>query len=278
VGTIVVAANQAGNANFTAAAQVTVNLVVNQASQTISFAPITSEEHAASTLELSATASSTLPVSFASITTGICIVSGTSAKLLVPGTCTLQASQPGNANYSAAPTISQSFTVHDAIQTITFQPITVKEYALSKVKLVATASSKLAVRFASITPRVCKVSADEASLLASGICTIEASQAGNNIFEAAAKESRSFKVLPHSQSITFPAISSQTVGKQFALKATASSKLAVSFASTTTAVCEVSGATASMLKEGVCAIRATQRGNEIYEAAPPISRSFTVAK
>ena len=41
-GTIVVAANQTGNANYSAAAQVTASIVVNQATQTITgFAPAT---------------------------------------------------------------------------------------------------------------------------------------------------------------------------------------------------------------------------------------------
>jgi hypothetical protein len=129
----------------------------------------------------------------------------------------------------------------------------------------------------STTPRVCTVLSDEASLHVEGTCTIVASQAGNDIY-GAAKESRSFKVLPRSQSITFPAIADQTVGKLLTLKATASSKLAVSFASTTTAICKVTGTTASMLAAGTCTIKATQPGDLVYAAAPPISRSFTVAK
>jgi hypothetical protein len=278
LGTIVVAANQAGNASYTAAAQVTATIIVKQGSQTITFTAITGEEHAVSSLKLSATASSDLAVSFASATTAICTVSDTTANLLAAGTCTIKASQAGNTDFAAAPTVSRSFTVLHASQNITFLAITAKEVALSKFKLVATASSKLAVRFASTTPKVCIVSAGEASLLASGTCTIVASQPGNDIFGAAERKSRSFKVLPHSQSIAFPAIANQTVGKSLTLKATASSKLAVSFSSTTTAICKVSGTTASMLTAGTCTIKATQSGDRIYAAAPPVSRSFTVAR
>jgi hypothetical protein len=277
-GTIVLAANQAGNNNYAAAAQVTADIIVHQATQTVNFAAITGKEHAESTLKLSATASSRLPVSFASTTTKVCTVSETTAKLLIAGTCTLQASQAGNVDYSAAPKVSHTFTVLHAGQDITFPAITAKEFTLSVLKLNATASSKLPVSFASATPRVCTVLTDEASLHIEGSCTIVASQAGNDIYGAAAKESRSFKVLPHSQSITFPAIADQTVGKPLTLKATASSKLAVSFASTTTAICKVTGTTASMLTAGTCTIEATQSGDLVYAAAPPISRSFAVVK
>jgi len=62
-------------------------------------------------LTLSATSSSGLPVSFSSTTTAVCTVSGTTATLVNPGTCTIQASQAGNANYAAATPVSQSFTV-----------------------------------------------------------------------------------------------------------------------------------------------------------------------
>jgi hypothetical protein len=56
------------------------------------------------------------------------------------------------------------------------------------------------------------------------------------------------------------------------------SKLAVSFSSTTTAICKASGTTASMLTAGTCTIKAAQSGDLVYAAAPPVSRSFTVAK
>ncbi len=39
---------------------------------------------------------------------------------MATGTCTLTASQPGNAVYAAAPSVSRSFTVSKAPQSITF--------------------------------------------------------------------------------------------------------------------------------------------------------------
>jgi hypothetical protein len=72
-------------------------------------------------LPLSATASSGLTVSFASLTTGVCTVSGTVASLTNPGTCTIQATQAGNATYAAAQPVNQSFTVLGT-QTYHLQP------------------------------------------------------------------------------------------------------------------------------------------------------------
>jgi subtilisin family serine protease len=86
-------------------------LVVAQGSQTISFAALPNRLLDDSPFTVSATASSGLPVSFASLTTGVCQVSGTSVTLLDVGVCTLRASQPGNADYLPAPDVDRSFLV-----------------------------------------------------------------------------------------------------------------------------------------------------------------------
>ena len=70
-------------------------------------------------LTLSATASSGLTVSFASTTTSVCTVNGTTATFIASGTCTIQATQPGNSTYAAATPVSQSFTVNAATVLVT---------------------------------------------------------------------------------------------------------------------------------------------------------------
>jgi hypothetical protein len=50
-------------------------------------------------------------VTFSSTTTGICTVSGNTVTGVSAGTCTIAADQAGNATYSSAPTVTQSFTV-----------------------------------------------------------------------------------------------------------------------------------------------------------------------
>jgi hypothetical protein len=68
-------------------------------------------------LFLSVSASSGLPVTATSLTPGICEVTGTviasqaNGLLVSPGTCTIQVSQPGNAQYAPAQPVTRSFTV-----------------------------------------------------------------------------------------------------------------------------------------------------------------------
>ena len=81
----------------------------------------------------------------------------------------------------------------------------------------------------------------------------------------------------HPQTITFVTLPTQRFGiAPFPVTATASSGLTVSFASTTLGVCQVSGATISLVALGICTVRATQPGNASYAAASAVNRSFLV--
>jgi uncharacterized protein YhjY with autotransporter beta-barrel domain len=85
--------------------------VMSLTSQTISFVnPGT--QNFGSALTLTATASSGLAISFTSSSTGVCTVGGNVLTFLTAGSCTINANQPGNASYSAAATVSQTFTVN----------------------------------------------------------------------------------------------------------------------------------------------------------------------
>jgi Putative Ig domain len=110
-GTCTLTANQAGNANFSASQQVTASVTITPSAQTVTFGPLGNVLTGAAPFPLSATASSGLPVTFASTTPSVCTVSGNIVTIIAAGTCTISASQVGAANYAAAPTISQSFSV-----------------------------------------------------------------------------------------------------------------------------------------------------------------------
>lgn len=83
-----------------------------QAAQTISFAPIADRAVGDPPFTVSATASSGLPVSLAA-TAGTCTVAGNTVTLnaTVPGSCTITASQAGNASYLPATDVSRTFNI-----------------------------------------------------------------------------------------------------------------------------------------------------------------------
>jgi streptogramin lyase len=84
--------------------------------QSITFGTIATQT-VGTPLTLTATASSTLPVSYSSSTTNVCTVAGNTATFLGGGTCTIVASQAGNKVYAAATPVSQSFTVNPVVIT-----------------------------------------------------------------------------------------------------------------------------------------------------------------
>jgi len=273
-GTCSITASQAGNGSYGAATPVSQSFAVTKASQTITFPKIATQTNG-TTLSLVASASSGLPVAFKSTTASVCTVSGSTASFIATGTCSIDVTQSGNATYAAAPAVGTSFVVLDT-QTITFPAITGTQVVNSTIGLSATASSGLAVTFKSATASVCTVSGSSAALIGGGTCTITASQAGNSTYAAAPSVSQSFTVNKLTQTITFGKIPTQTEGTTLALTASASSGLPVAFKSTTTAVCTVSGSTASFIATGTCSIDVTQSGNGVYAAAPAVGTSFIV--
>lgn len=86
-------------------------------------------------------------------------------------------------------------------------------------------------------------------------------------------------VTKQDRTITFTSTppSNATVGGTYAVSATASSGLTVSFASTTTGVCTVSGSTVRFVAAGTCTVRASQAGNESWNPAPNVFQSFSVS-
>src|SRR5262249_24967882 len=138
-----------------------------------------------------ATASSGLTISFSTTPPAVCTsggAGGATITLVGPGTCTVQASQGGNANYNPAPSITQSFNVTKVNQSITFGALSNKRLAQSPVAVSATASSGLAVTFTTATPGVCTATGKNGAtikLVATGTCTVQAAQAGNATYNAA---------------------------------------------------------------------------------------------
>ncbi len=282
-GTCTVSASQPGTTNYSAAATVSQSFKVTAASQAIFFVTILDTVVGSPPFALSATASSGLPVSFAASPAAVCTVSGSIVTLAASGNCTIKATQPGNSNYAAAAPVSQTFAVAPESQTITFAGLPDQSLGTKPFALSATASSGLAVAFSSSTTAVCTVAGANVTLVATGSCTVKASQAGNNSFSAAAPVTQTFNVNPQTQTITFGAITNKVFGSpSFAVTAKATSSLAITFGSNTPTVCTVSngssGGTVTLVIAGTCTVEATQPGNASFAAATPVDQSFNITQ
>ncbi|MRV72600.1 hypothetical protein GJ700_12870 [Duganella sp. FT92W] len=140
------------------------------------------------TTKLKATASSGGPITYTSNTPDVCSISGDMVSLLKAGECSITATQPGYDGYASA-SQRQLFVIPKNPQLITkfpnpgWQPVGAPPVALS-----ATFDTGLPVTFESKTPAVCTVSGTTMTPLANGLCTVVASQAGNDIYAATTVE------------------------------------------------------------------------------------------
>jgi hypothetical protein len=168
------------------------SLALAQLCQTIAFGPLANKTYGAPDFTVSATASSALPVSFAA--SGNCTLSGATVHLTGAGSCTVTASQPGDADYNPAQDVSRTFAIAKASQTIIFRRLANKTYGTPDFSIRARASSGLAVSFAASGK--CTVSGARVHLRGVGSCRITASQAGNANYNPAPDVSRTFSIAP----------------------------------------------------------------------------------
>lgn len=260
------------------------NSVTPQANQSITFVN-PGAKNFGTTPVLSASSTSGLSVTFSSSTTGICtITSGGALTFVATGVCTIDADQAGNAGYTAASTVTQSFTVNpvvpgapaigsatatDTQAVVNFSPpannggnaITAYTVTSSPGGMTATgAGSPITV-----------------SGLTNGVSYTFTVTATNSAGTSAASVSSNSVTPKASQTITFASPGSQNFGTSPTLSATSSSGQSVTFTSSTTGVCTItSGGTLSFVTAGTCTINAEQAGNASYLAATTVTRSFTV--
>ncbi len=253
-----------------------------QASQTISFTQPANQIFATGlTVNLTATASSGLTVSLATNSPAICTVAGSVATILGVGTCSITASQAGNASFLAAPDVTRTFTISQGAQTITFTNPGAQTFSAGgTVALSATGGgSGNPVTFNSTTAAVCTVAASTVTMVAAGTCSINANQAGDGNFTAATQVNQSFAINQASQTITFvqPPTTSFLPGATVALTATSSAGLPVALASNSPGVCTVAGFTATLVSVGTCSITASHGGDGNFLPAPNVTRTFSAS-
>ncbi|HVV44603.1 MAG TPA: FG-GAP-like repeat-containing protein, partial [Bryobacteraceae bacterium] len=189
---------------------------ITQLPQSISFSPLSDRpfsDHSSFFLDSSATASSSLPIKFATDTQSVCTVEGSHVTIFAVGRCNIIADQPGDVIYTAAATQTQSFNITAAPQIITFNTIPPKILGSAPFIVSAQSDAHLPVALASTTSSVCRAASTLVTLLATGTCTIEATQAGDaNHLSATAQ--RSFSVVRSSVAgtLTAPAGTPISVG------------------------------------------------------------------
>jgi hypothetical protein len=188
-GSTSITASQSGDANYIAASDVSQTLIVNKASQIISFPSLSSKLVSDPAFTLSASSTSPLAISYSSSDESVITISGNIATIIGIGTSTITASQSGNDNYNAAANVTQDQIIGSASltnQTISFGALNAVTYGDASFSLTATGGeSGNPVTYSSSDPTIASISGNIVSIVKPGIVTITASQAGNSSYNVA---------------------------------------------------------------------------------------------
>ena len=272
-----VIANQAGNADYSAAPTYTNSVSATPASQTITFTTNAPSSAAyTSHFTVAATASSGLAVAYTS--SGVCTNSGTTYTMTSgTGSCSVIANQAGNTNYSAAPTDTQTVTATLATNTVTFTTAPPASAAYnSNFTVAASGKGTGAITYTS-NGGCTNTGATYTMTSGTTACSVMATQAADSNY-GSASVSGSVTATKASQTISFttPAPASAEYGSSFTVAATATSGLAVAY--TSSGSCTNSGATYTMTSStGNCSVIANQAGNTNYSAAAQVTETTSAA-
>ena len=153
-----------------------------QLAQTISFASLSAKTITDAAFNLSATASSGLTVSFTSNSSSVCTLSGNTVTLVAIGTCSITASQAGNADYSAATSVTQTFSVNGITPTLSGLALSASSVAYGATAPTITdptSASAGAITYSSSNTAVASISGSTITIVGVGSTTINATQAAN---------------------------------------------------------------------------------------------------
>jgi hypothetical protein len=193
-----------------------------------------------------------------------------------PGTCTVRATQAGNAYYASA-TATRTLTIPKLNQIVRIPSGLVVGVGQDLSVPIASDSGLTGFQFVPINPDYCTASVEDGQYWVHGkvygFCYVSATQPGNGIYNSATA-TQAIAVNKFDQTITFPAIADRPVSApDFTPSVWASSDLPVRLF--------VSGSCSSpafnvvhMTGVGSCTVAAYQSGDETYNAAEPKSQTF----
>ncbi len=282
VGTVVLAADQTGNADFNAAPEITTSFSVAAEKQTISaFSTIPAKTFGVAPFTIvPPRASSGLAVTV-TVSSGNATISGNTVTLTGDGPVTLAANQAGDADFAPATQVTTTFTVNGDPQTIApFAKIATQTFGEAPFAVTPpVASSGLAVTV-TVKSGPATILNNTITLTGAGTVVLAADQPGDSTHAAAKEVTTSFGVAKSAQTVApFTAIAGQSFGEApFTITPpTASSNLPV-VVTVKSGPAKITGDNVTLTGIGTVVLSAAQPGNADFTAAVPITTSFIVVK
>ncbi len=286
-GTCVLEANQAGDANFDPAAQALQTLNVSTAAQTISFTRPADLANGSNAVQLAASASSALPVSYSlggGTTNGACTVTSSgSVTPVAVGTCEIVVSQLGNATYSAATAVARSFEITRASQSA-LSIASASSVAYGSTINLSTSGGSGTGSVTYSTTGTCSVSGSTLTVGDAGsACTVTATKAQDANYFATISPAQTVTITRANQAtLSIASLSSMTYGQSLALVSTGGSGSGAetwsvdSSTNVNSAGCQInnSNATLGVQNAGSCDIIVRKAASTNFNQAT--SAAFTV--
>jgi len=279
VGFCTIMAKQDGNYMFNPALTNNILFEVKKANQKIDFNPIQTAKYLDTDINLDATSSSGLSLSYETSDSSIAQIINNKIHINGVGTCIIYAYQKGNQSYNSAQTVSQIFEVTKADQVISFNPSQSFIYGDEDYILNANASSGLAVEFTSSDTNIVKIKNNILTIVGTGNCSLLANQKGNNLFNQAAEISVNVNIEKAIQTLTLKTIPTlQFNDTLIDPLMDITSGLALTFHSSDTSIVKIEDQKIRIVGVGSCIISAIQTGNSLYNPSNKVEVAIQIAK
>lgn len=161
-------------------------ITVTRASQTVTFgAGPGTLTYGDAPFTVSATSTSGEAVTFSSLTSSVCSVSGSTVTIITAGTCTIRGSVAQTGSYNAA-TADQSYTINQASQAALTLTSTSGTYGTSLTLATSggTTAGSVTYGVTSGTASGCTVTSGALTSTSAGTCVVTATMAGNTNYSA----------------------------------------------------------------------------------------------
>jgi hypothetical protein len=220
----------------------------------------------------------TLPLTVTSSTPTICSSDGKELKLIATGNCTFKVTTAKTKDYSLKE-ITQAVTITAArSKPELVMNVIANQTAKSLPKTIEIfrvySPTGVYVLPQGTTPSVCIASGFFVQIVGGGTCTLTYQSAANTSYLASDLYKVSFEVTRDPQTITFTLPASGDIStKRLSLSATASSGASVTYSTTSSDACSITGSTLNLLKAGNCVVTASQIGTSTLA---PVSTTATI--
>ncbi len=285
-GTCNVTATKAADVHFKAAVSTPLTVTLQKADQAtlvVTATPSTVTYGTTSTLSSTGGSGNGAVTYSAGSSTGCSVTGATLSVTNASGTCSVSATKATDNNYNAKTSAALSVPLVKADQTVTITSLAPTTAAVDGPTYTPTASATsllpVTITIDASASSVCSISAGVVSFTGAGTCVIDANQAGNSNYNAAAQVQQSFTVFPTGQTITVNLHAPTTADFQssFTVAATSSSHLPVAYSAS--GVCSNVDALFAMTSgTGTCTVHYNQAGNANYAAAPEKTEDVTAKK